>query len=269
MDTLNDLKQFYEKIIEYKKLLQQWYKSWSISDEFRGNLQSVRTELQRGYARLENTITQYGGADFEQKMFHTAFDSLSSDEIQGRLNTLNKVITMVNNVIGKLESFELSKTESETNLSTPQKIAIHLFDAMEFHPKVVEASESCFITTNYREAILNAFISLTDYIKEISGLDLDGDELMNNVFSLNYDKEQRKITKYPIICINELKNRTDRDEQQGFMFLCKGAAAFVRNPKAHKLIVQTDPLHTLEHLAFASMLFKQLDKRVQIRHKEP
>jgi len=268
MDKLSDLKQFYEKIIEYKKLLQRWYKSWSLSDELRENLQSVRTELQRGYARLENTITQYGGTDSEQKTFHTAFASLTSDEIEGRLNTLNKVITMVNNAIGRLESFELSKTESKTNLSTPQKIALHLFDAMKLHPKVVEASKSCFITTNYREAILNTFISLTDYIKEISGLDLDGDDLMNNVFSLNYDKEQRKIIKYPIICINELKNRTDRDEQLGFMFLCKGAAAFIRNPKAHKLIVQTNPLHTLEYLAFASSLFRQLDKRIQPQHKE-
>lgn len=151
---------------------------------------------------------------------------------------------------------------SETLMATDtDQVPVHLFDAMQFHPKVVEASRSCFTTVNYREAILNAFISLIDYIKEITGLDLDGDNLMNNVFSFNYDKEQRKITKYPIIRINELKNKTDRDEQNGFMFLCKGAAAFIRNPKAHKLIAQTDPLHTLEYLAFASLLFRQLDKR--------
>ena len=151
---------------------------------------------------------------------------------------------------------------SETLMTTDtDQVPVHLFDAMQFHPKVVEASRSCFTTVNYREAILNAFISLIDYIKEITGLDLDGDNLMNNVFSFNYDKEQRKITKYPIIRINELKNKTDRDEQNGFMFLCKGTAAFIRNPKAHKLIAQTDPLHTLEYLAFASLLFRQLDKR--------
>lgn len=162
----------------------------------------------------------------------------------------------------------IEKPAKRTKQKEKDKSPIKLFDALQFHPKVVKASKSCFVTENYREAILNAFISLIDYIKEISGLDLDGDDLMNNVFSFNYDKTQRKITRYPIICLNELRNRNDRDEQQGFLFLCKGAAAFVRNPKAHKLIAQPNPLHTLEYLAFASMLFKQLDKRVQIRHKE-
>jgi uncharacterized protein (TIGR02391 family) len=181
--------------------------------------------------------------------------------------------------LGRLEDdIKKGKRDVQGNLITTGEISgkkalitdttespINLFSAMHLHPKVAEASKSCFTTINYREAILNAFISFIDYVKEISGLDLDGDDLMNNVFSFYYDKEQKKITKYPVICINELKNKTDRDEQQGFMFLCKGAAAFIRNPKAHKLIVQKDPLHTLEYLGFASMLFKQLDKRI---HKE-
>ena len=182
---------------------------------------------------------------------------------------IHRIQLEVSSIIQKHEIFESEaepapKTESKNKVESP----LEIFDAMQFHPKVVDASRPCFTTVNYREAILNAFISLIDYIKEISGLDLDGDDLMNNAFSFNYDREHRKITKYPIIRISELKNRTDRDEQQGFMFLCKGAAAFVRNPKAHRLIIQTDPLHTLEYLALASMLFKQLDKRVQIRHKE-
>ena len=131
---------------------------------------------------------------------------------------------------------------------------------MQFHPKVVEASQSCFVTNNYREAILNAFIHFIDYIKEITSLDLDGDDLMNQVFSFDYDQIQKKILRYPKICINPLKNRTDRDEQIGFMFLCKGVAAFGRNPKAHKLIAQSDPLQTLEYLAFASLLMRRIEE---------
>ena len=263
MDKLSDLKQFCKKIIEYQKLVRQWYDSFSPSAELRENVQSLRTELQRGYSRLESTIMQYGGRGFKH-VFHLAFDSFNTDDgAKERLNTLDKVIPIVNKAIGKLQLEAEGKSREVELPKKPEdtvKSPIQLFDAMQFHPKVVEASKSCFTTINYREAILNAFISLIDYIKEISGLDLDGDDLMNNVFSFNYDKEQRKITKLPIICINELKNRTDRDEQQGFMFLCKGAAAFVRNPKAHKLIAQTDPLHTLEHLAFASMLMRRVEE---------
>jgi len=137
---------------------------------------------------------------------------------------------------------------------------IQLFDAMQLHPKVAEASRSCFVTGNYREATLNAFISLINCVKEITGLDLDGDDLMNKVFSFDYDKDLKKITKYPIIHINELKNSTDRSEQQGFMFLYKGAAGAIRNPKAHKIIPQSNPLQTLEYLGFASLLMRILEK---------
>lgn len=155
--------------------------------------------------------------------------------------------------------------EKHLGLKDGVELPLQLFDEMQFHPRVVEVSKDCFIAGNYREAILNAFICLIDYVKERTGLDLDGDDLMNQVFSINYDKEQRRITKYPIIRINELQNKSDRDEQQGFMFLCKGAAGGIRNPKAHKLIPQSNPLHTLEYLAFASLLMRRIEEGKVVR----
>lgn len=270
-EVLDKLKTLYEELKSYKRLL-----------NVKGRLSSkerLREILVRKVGVLKTIIIELTGKEYISQLGNTynIWDvalTAHAHRVSSICDTaLDFCIDAVNEAIGKLESTPLAELKLQ-EVSVTQKpkdtteLPVYLFDAMQFHPKVVEASKSCFATINYREAILNAFISLIDYIKEISGLDLDGDDLMNNVFSFNYDKEQRKITKYPIICINELKNRTDRDEQQGFMFLCKGAAAFVRNPKAHKLIVQTDPLPTLEYLAFASMLFKQLDKRVQIRHKE-
>lgn len=172
-------------------------------------------------------------------------------------------------ILSIIKTHELLGVEDKPVEKTQQKdtvkLPIQLFDAMQFHPKVVEVSKDCFIAGNYREAILNAFICLIDYVKERTGLDLDGDDLMNQVFSINYDKDQRRITKYPIIRINELQNKSDRDEQQGFMFLCKGAAGGIRNPKAHKLIPQSNPLHTLEYLAFASLLMRRIEEGKVVR----
>jgi uncharacterized protein (TIGR02391 family) len=285
MDTLNDLKQFYSELKTYKDTLEHLAKSTMILGHEIRERDELREKLVRRSGRLKPIIIKLTKKQYISRaritwdMWDMGLDpypSLPENEI-----SLAHCIDATNEAIGKLTD-DIAKgiRDKEGNLTAKGKISktempadtaevpVYLFDKMQFHPKVIEASRSCFTTINYREAILNAFISLIDYIKEISGLDLDGDDLMNNVFSFNYDNEQRKITKYPLIRINELKNKTDRDEQQGFMFLCKGAAAFVRNPKAHKLIVLTDPLHTLEYLAFASMLFKQLDKRVQIRHME-
>ena len=177
--------------------------------------------------------------------------------------------TAIKKIIQKYEILGLDKEmpikTGETSITRVGQTAtatspIQLFDAMQFHPKVIEASRHCFATGNYRGAILDAFISFIDYIKELASLDIDGDALVNQVFSINYDKETKTITKYPIIRINKLKNQRDRDEQQGFYFLCKGAVGGIRNPIAHKLTSHSNPLYTLEYLSFASLLFRRVEK---------
>jgi uncharacterized protein (TIGR02391 family) len=158
-----------------------------------------------------------------------------------------------------IEVNKLSKEDNPRGNNTSQ-LPIELFDAMQFHPRVVEASRSCFITKNYREAILNTFVTFIECVKEKTNLDLDGVDLMNQVFPLAYDKEKKEITKYPIIQVNGLKSKTDRDEQEGFWYLGKGAVTGIRNVYAHKLVQQTNPLHTLEYLAFASLLVRRIEE---------
>ncbi len=283
MDRLTELRDLYEKLLNYRKYLGRHIYKQNLNEKDKELTAELLSDLGRKVGYMGKLITELTGlanVDVYGKEYDMWVIALQIPAGELELSALGYCIQVTNRAIGQFEEdVKNGKRDAQGNLLTKEKIRsekldtklespIDLFDAMQFHPKVVEASKSCFTTVNYREAILNAFISLIDYIKELSGLDLDGDDLMNNVFSFNYDKEQRKITKYPTICINELKNKTDRDEQIGFKYLCRGAAAFVRNPKAHKLIAQTDPLHTLEYLAFASMLFKQLDKRIQIHHKE-
>jgi len=142
-----------------------------------------------------------------------------SDDVyqEDYLKDLENYETALKSIIQK---YELLGTDAKS-AATSEQVAIadlplYLFETIQFHHKVVEASRSCYVAGNYREAILNAFISFIDYTKEISGLDLDGDDLMNKVFSFDYDKNQGKITRDPVVHITELKTQTDRDEQQGF-----------------------------------------------------
>jgi hypothetical protein len=46
----------------------------------------------------------------------------------------------------------------------------------------------------------------------------------------------------------DLQDASDRDEQRGFMMMFGGAAAGLRNPRAHKLI-KDDPERALEFIA--------------------
>ena len=65
-------------------------------------------------------------------------------------------------------------------------------------------------------------------------------------------------TKTPVLRFNDLKTKTDLDEQQGMMFLYSGAMLALRNPRAHELI-QDDPERALEYIGFLSLLAKSLE----------
>lgn len=147
MDTLNDLKQFYENIITYQKLIQRWHESSSPSAELEGDIQSLRAELQRSYSRLENTITSYAGLSSvtapvsgnKQNMFYTAFDLVDDYNITKRLNTLNKIIPIVNKAIGKLEA-EGKSWEVELP-KKPEKVTKQLSKDIAYKPKAFIAHE--------------------------------------------------------------------------------------------------------------------------------
>ena len=73
--------------------------------------------------------------------------------------------------------------------------------------------------------------------------------LMQQAFSL----------KKPILKFNDLSNKSDEDEQTGFMMMFSGAVAGLRNPRAHGFI-HDDPERALEFIAFVSLLAKLLDE---------
>lgn len=148
------------------------------------------------------------------------------------------------------------KLEGEKPLGLKDRIElpIQLFDAMQFHPKVVKASKLLFETGNYASAILEAFKAVNIFVKEKSGLSknalrgIKDRQLMAKVFD----------EKVPLIKLNELITDTDFNEQEGFKLLFMGATEGIRNPKAHDLIEMKDPYRTLEYLGFASLLMHKI-----------
>jgi len=102
---------------------------------------------------------------------------------------------------------------------------------------------------------------LNNFVKQKSGRhNLDGYKLMSFVFSFDYDDQRDKITRKPILKLNQLSGQSERDEQQGFMHLFMGVMLGIRNPKGHETIIQSDPYRTLEYLSLASLLAKRVDE---------
>src|SRR2546428_4096670 len=135
------------------------------------------------------------------------------------------------------------------------------YDFSKIHPRVRKECESLFTTGHYSEAIRKAFTVLDVMVREKSGLDKSGKALMGEVFRLND----------PIIRVNGLGDQSERDEQEGFMFLFMGSMQGIRNPKSHDLIDQQDPIRTLEYLAIASLLARRVDEgkvtQLEVRDK--
>ena len=125
---------------------------------------------------------------------------------------------------------------------------LHTFDSMHFHPKVIESSRKLFEDEHYRDAIYRAFVEVNNFVKRKAKSQLDGRNLMSTVFRLEN----------PIIKLNPLITQSDKDEQEGFMFLFMGAMEGIRNPKAHENIVQNDPYKALKYLSLASLLIETI-----------
>ena len=105
---------------------------------------------------------------------------------------------------------------------------------------------------HFREAALNAYIRVIEEVRKRSGLDLDGDSLMNGAFGCD--------NQTPVIQINALLEKHDKDEQRGFMNLFKGIVG-LRNLKAHTTsALLDDPNRAHEYLAMASLLMRILDR---------
>lgn len=260
---LKDLNDLHKGLISYKNRQEKRDKI-QLTEGQKKNLDALRSKLQFKYRPLKETISNYGGntsvriLSMPWDIFIYSLRSLNMTPKQ--FDTLNEAINLLNKAIGKIESIPVASIDwRDISVAEPATVAepkdvtespVYLFDKMQFHPRVIDSSKSCFQSRLYREAILNAFISLIDYVKEITGSEDEGKTLMAHVFD----------EKKPLIKLNNLKRKTERDEQEGFKFIFMGATVGIRNPKAHTLIPQSDPSKTLEYLALASLLMRRVEE---------
>jgi uncharacterized protein (TIGR02391 family) len=171
-------------------------------------------------------------------------DSVNQKEY---VESLARYETVLKSIIRKHEILAMKEKRffEEEDYISP----IELFNAMRFHPRVVEASKELFEEGNYRNAIYRAFVETNKFVKRKARSQLDGKSLMSKVFRPDN----------PIIKLNPLETQTDRDDQEGFMYLFMGAMQGIRNSEAHPNITQSDPYKTLEYLGLASLLMKRIE----------
>lgn len=118
-----------------------------------------------------------------------------------------------------------------------------------FHPDVVNAASDLFVDGHYSSAVYEAFKSVEVRVRQLTGIDKAGTQLMGDAFG----------GKQPRLDVAVEAGRSGVDERDGFQSLFRGAMLAVRNPKAHELARSQDPVEALEYLGFASLLHRRLD----------
>jgi uncharacterized protein (TIGR02391 family) len=136
---------------------------------------------------------------------------------------------------------------------TGNQRALRAYQGLDLHPAVADAASELYHNGHYANAIEDAVKALNNLVRLKSGEELDGSALMERVFSPGS----------PLLKFNELADRSDVDEQKGFMMMFSGAVAGLRNPRAHKLI-KDDAERALEFIAFVSLLAKLLDNATKV-----
>jgi len=122
------------------------------------------------------------------------------------------------------------------------------------HPKIVEFSKNRFETNHFADSVEAAFKEVNNIVKVIikqkTGQEYDGADLMNRAFSLQN----------PLIVLDDLSTETGRNIQKGYMQIFSGAMTGIRNPKAHENIT-IDSRRAIHFLFLASLLMFKIDEK--------
>lgn len=175
------------------------------------------------------------------------YDYRSTEALNDAIVNLTMAISKLEREIDEGVRDKQGKKIGESS-ERPVESPLQIFDAMQFHPKVVNASRALFEDEHYAQAIFEAFKAVENFVQDKSGLTLYGTNLMERVFN-----EENPIIKVPEA------GHYYKDVQKGFKHLFIGASQGIRNPKAHKEIIQKDPYITLQYLGFFSFLLKRID----------
>jgi uncharacterized protein (TIGR02391 family) len=126
----------------------------------------------------------------------------------------------------------------------------HPFELRNVHPAFPLKVKKLFDDSHCAEATFHAFKFVEKVVQRHSGKQESGQKLMLAVF----DKTK------PLIKLNPLLTQSEQDEQEGYRFMFSGAVQGIRNPGGHEIELSDDPDVCLDHLAFASLLLRRLER---------
>lgn len=181
----------------------------------------------------------------------------NKDTFEYRINELNKVLSFSGMQINN--SGQFIKSEKATTIDEAHQRASNLQRILyerNIHPDVLRFCKPELLQENYFYAVLEATKSVSEKLRNISGLNLDANSLVIKCFDKNH----------PIVAINKLETNSEKNEQQGFMNLLKGLFSMFRNPTAHEprniwIMHKQDAIDLFTMISF---IHRKLDNTIKI-----
>lgn len=177
------------------------------------------------------------------------------NEFESHRSELNAILILHGLEYGDDGEFRIiprAKTLSEAEQRV-RNVRIKL-NHRDTHPEVYKYCKSELMQTNEFHAVLEACKGLLQRIRNMAGIEADGANLINTVFSI----------KKPILAFNTLQTETEKSEHKGFAFLLKGCSSMIRNPRAHcPKILWKGETDTVDYFNLISMLHRKLDQCIK------
>ena len=214
----------------------------------------VFTETQRRYG-CSNRIL-----DFTQSFLALGRFVDRNDEFEEHRSKLNILLALSGLEYGADGKFRYRQAATTLTEAERRESGIQAkFQGRRIHPEVLKYCKAELMQDNYFHAVFEASKGLAQHIRDKSGLDGDGANLVDSVFSVNR----------PALAFNSLQTDTEKTEHKGFASLLKGCFAAVRNPLAHEpKIMWNGEDDAVDYLTLISLLHRKLDDCVRTELRE-
>jgi uncharacterized protein (TIGR02391 family) len=133
--------------------------------------------------------------------------------------------------------------------------AARLYDVLIDSKELRSVTRRLFVDQHYARAVEEAYKCINNTVKARSGLSADGQDLMNQAFSI----------KNPVLKLNNLRTESERNEQLGYMHSLGGCMTGIRNPRAHEHQLWDSPHVALELLTWANHLMRIVGRAKRVR----
>lgn len=170
---------------------------------------------------------------------------------------VNQVLMMVGIEVGRDGTLKrVMRAETIDQVEQRTKSLKRSLMTRSVHANVIKYCVDEFLQENYFHAVFEAAKSLSDRVREMTGLIEDGSKLFDKAFSC----------KDPWLAINSLSTESEKNQQNGLKEMLHGITHLVRNVTAHEVKIKwiVEEKEALEILNTISFLHNFLDQCIVV-----